>query len=168
MTEHHDTDPSPTFTPHWADDLFGHIDEVLDVIGQATRECPIRSVELAKKLDLGWEEIWAIVCHLQSVAVPVRNDGYGFWLGETMADNGESLMERDALHATGGMEVDQRIENRHGRRRYVNHSESAAYLKTTEGRVVAAPAPRRATLLKLGKRSSWISMRLTMCSNVTA
>ena len=108
MTEHH-TDPDPTFIPHWSDDLFGRIDDVYDLIVQADPDRPITSLDLARRCNLGWEEVWAIAWRLRSDGVPICNLGYGFWLTERLetvenqhahdnlvASRGENLRDDDA------------------------------------------------------------------------
>ena len=56
VTESH-TDPDPTYIPHWSDDLFGCIDDVYDLIVQADPDRPITSMDLARRCNLGWEEV---------------------------------------------------------------------------------------------------------------
>ncbi len=106
VTENHHTDPSPTFIPHWSDDLFGRIDDVYDLIVQADQDRPITSIDLARRCNLGWEEVWAIAWRLRSIGVPICNLGCGFWLTETMLETVGNRHAHDNL-----LSVDRRGEN---------------------------------------------------------
>ena len=106
MTENHHTDPSPTFIPHWSDDLFGRIDDVYDLIVQADPDRPITSIDLAIRCSLGWEGVWAIAWRLRSVGVQICNLGHGFWLTEPMLETVENRHAHDDLFS-----VDSRGEN---------------------------------------------------------
>ena len=106
VTENHHTDPSPTFIPHWSDDLFGRIDDVYDLIVQADQDRPITSIDLARRCNLGWEEVWAIAWRLRSIGVPICNLGCGFWLTATMLETVGNRHAHDDL-----LSVDSRGES---------------------------------------------------------